>query len=190
MAERGAGGKRSGVILMILAFVTIGGFLYWLNVSAEPTSVAIEEARDTTSEDPMVPTVALNTFANNPMEYENERIRLRDLEVASTLGPEAFWFQLPSEDPYLVKLDSTLVAMGTQVSSGDVAQRIEGRVHAMSDSVLDAWEAQGAFTNETHRLEAEYATSFIQATVVQLGSGSGSGSKGGGDGSGGGGGGS
>lgn len=169
MAETGAGGeRRSGVILMIVAFVLIGGFLYWLNISAEPTSVAIDESPDTTQEDATIPTVALGTFSQDPTRYEGERVRLRDIDVASTLGSQAFWFQLSNENPYLVKIDSALVVMGTSVASGDVVRRLEGRVHAMSDSVLDAWEAEGAFTDETNRLEAEYATSFIQASVVDV----------------------
>lgn len=184
MAEsgsEGAGSRRSGLILMIAAFVVMGGFLYWLSVNAESATVAIEEsAADTTEEDPMVPTVELSTFSANPGEYQDELIRLRNLRVASELGAEAFWFELASEDPYLVKLDSTLVAEGITVSSGDVARRIEGRVRVMSDSVLDAWEAGGAFTAETDRIEAQYATTFIEANVVDVESTSGDGGESGG----------
>ena len=179
MAETGSEPKRTSkggtsLLLMIASFLAIGGFLWWLSISAEPTEVAIVEEEEA-EEDAGIPTVEVGTFAADPRSYVGQEIRFRNLSVASTLGPEAFWFQLPNETPYLVKLDSSLVAGGTDFQAGEGIRRVVGTVHEMTDSVLDAWQAAEAFTNETQRIEAEFATTFLEARTLDLAGGGGKG---------------
>lgn len=188
MAETGTSrtsqtGRKA--LLMTVAFLLIGGFLWWLSITAEPTSVAIVEEEESADDDPAVPTVELAAFSTDPRQYEGQQIRLRNVPVASMLGQQAFWFQLSNQTPYLVKVDSTLAAAGVDVRTRDRIERVVGTVHVMSDSVLDAWDAQGAFTNETQRIEAEFATSFLQATSLDIAPRQGGGGSGGGSGSGG-----
>jgi hypothetical protein len=38
----------------------------------------------------------------------------------------------------------------------------------MSDSVLDAWEAGGSFTNDVNRIEAEFAEHYLEAMQVEV----------------------
>lgn len=157
--------------LMLLAFALMAGFMYWLSITAEPTEVAIVE--ETTPSVADGASVAWADFAMDPESYVEQRITIPGLEVASLLGSQAFWAQLPNETPYLVKLGESLVADSTSVVSGDLGD-FTGRVHLMSDSVLNAWEAAGAFTDPVNRIEAEFATSFFEAESVTMASPGGS----------------
>jgi hypothetical protein len=89
--------------LMILSFVAIGGFLFWLSRTAEPTSVAVvEEGGSSTAAAAGGMLVGWNDFGANPGSYEGQMITLRPVRVASVLGQGAFWTQLPNETPFLI----------------------------------------------------------------------------------------
>lgn len=157
-------------ILMALAFVAMAGFLYWLSIAAEERRVAVQEnGEDTTEVDtgPSAPQVAMSTFRADPASYLGQRIRVTNVRVSSLLGQSGrlFWLA-PDDNPYLVHRDST-VAAGRQVRSG-MRGSVTGTVHEMTDSVLDAWEAGGAFTSESDRFVAEFAENFIEADGIQL----------------------
>lgn len=152
---------------MIFAIALTGGLMVWLAVASEPSAPVVVKEEDGTAAAGL-PTVALADFAANTKQYEGQAIRLAQLRVASRLGRQAFWIQLPNDVPYLIKLDSILVRQGFQVQGGD-AVSVTGVVHPMSDSVLTAWQAQGALTTEDQKVEAQFATSFIEASrVVRL----------------------
>ncbi len=59
---------------------------------------------------------------------------------------------------------------------------VTGVVHEMSDSTLDAWEAEGSFTSDSDRFVAEFAETYIEADRFQLRPGSQSQEEGGNDG--------
>ena len=109
------------------------------------------------------------------MSHNLSDIRIPGLEVASRLGDLAFWVQVPTQapdgtmlnTPYLVKMD-TIVAgtIDVRLRAGDRVT-VEGIVHEMTDSVLADWTAAGAI-HEGNRIEAEFASSFLQASVVEL----------------------
>jgi hypothetical protein len=44
---------------------------------------------------------------------------------------------------------------------------LEGVVFEMTDSILSDWEAAGAI-NQGNRIEAEFATDFLEAHVVEV----------------------
>lgn len=150
--------------LMVISFVLIGGFMYWLSVTAEPTQVAIVEEDDDAATGAAVP---WSTFGADPESHEGQTVTVSGVPVSSRLGTQAFWAELPNETPYLVKFGSQLVADSVTVSAGDRGD-ITGTVHMMSDSVLDAWEAAGAFSDPVNRIEAEFATSFLEAETFRV----------------------
>lgn len=149
--------------LMVLAFVLIGGFMYWLAVTAEPTQVAIVEDGDSTGT-AMGSSMSWARFAADPTAHVDQQVTVSGVQVTSLLGSQAFWATLPNEQPYMVKLGPELVADGVTVTAGQTGQ-VTGMVHMMSDSVLNAWEAAGAFTDPVNRIEAEFATSFLEAAT-------------------------
>jgi hypothetical protein len=159
------------MVLMVVAFVSMVGLMYWLSQNAEPSAVAMpqEEAVEDRLE-----TVSAADFGMDPMAYSDREIRLPGVSVASRLGSQSFWIQVPRQaqdgtivnQPYLVHMDSTVYST-VRVSAGETVA-VEGIVIPMSDSILSAWEAAGAFDNPSNRIEAEFATDFIQASAVEI----------------------
>ena len=181
-SRRGFADKLS-LPLMIVSFVAVVGFLYWLNVTAEPTEVAIvEEEEDTGSGASAI--LDVSDFLADPSQYEGQIVEVTDARVASRLGSQAFWIG-PDDSPFLVKMDSTLVASGQQIL---MEQRVNllGEVLTMTDSAHAAWDAQGAFPTDGDRIVAEFAigSPFLEITSMersgQPGGGGGEGGTGGG----------
>lgn len=176
-SRRGFADKLS-LPLMVLSFIILGGFLYWLNITAEPTEVAIvEEASDEGSGASAI--LAVDDFLANPEGQLDAVVEVTSARVASRLGQQAFWIG-PDDRPYLVKMGPAVVEAGTQVLVESVVNII-GTVYMMSDSVLSSWDSLGVFSNEGDRIVAEFATSFLEATTIETvpGGGAGAGTGGG-----------
>lgn len=169
-SRRGFADKLS-LPLMLLAFVLLGGFLYWLGITAEPTSIEIVET--TTDEGGLSASAILDVedFLANPEGQIDAVVEVTGARVASRLGSQAFWIG-PDDAPYLVKMGPELVADSTQVSVESTVN-IVGSVFMMSDSVLTAWDSLGVFANEGDRIVAEFATSFLEAYEISGAAGSG-----------------
>ncbi len=162
-SRRGFADKLS-LPLMIVSFLILGGFLYWLSVTAEPTEVAIAE--ETTDEGPGASAIlALDDFLANPEGQLDAVVEITGARVASRLGTQAFWIG-PDDRPYLVKMGPEVIEAGTDVLVESIVN-ITGTVFMMSDSVLTAWDGQGVFSNEGDRIVAEFATSFLEAALVE-----------------------
>lgn len=169
MAQRGsrAGAANStSLVLAIVAFVAVGGLIYWLDRTAEPTQIELSP-EDTASAEPVsdVPIVDLLQVRNQLGEYEDLELEMREYSVNSLLGERGFWIG-SQENPFLVMMD-TAVASGTgEMASGDVVD-VRGTIRAMSDSVLDAWEAEGAIEGEGERAVAQFSDFFLEANEVE-----------------------
>ncbi|MDH3272481.1 MAG: hypothetical protein OEN56_14175 [Gemmatimonadota bacterium] len=171
------GATDMGTPLMILAFVVIAGFLYWLSGQA-----AIErEARTIVEEVPEedlsgAQVVAPTEIQMDATPFEGQEIRLNTINVASLLGDQGFWLEMPNGNPFLVSKGAEVMASGITISPGRPATVI-GTVHAMSDSTLTAWTEAGTIA-EGDRIVAEFATHYIEATDVRTSGGGGSGAAG------------
>ncbi len=148
-------------VAMLVAFAAMGAFLYWLSIAAEPTQVAVAEEEVTAQ------AVSVSAFASNPIMYEGELIAVDGLEVQSVLGAQVFLAVLPDSTAYPVRLDRSLGALGGQVSPA-ARGRVTGTVHALTDSVLDAWAAESVFSDDSQREAAAASGSFLLATEVEL----------------------
>lgn len=181
------GASNLGVPLMILAFATIGGFLFWLNgqasqemaerqAYADSVAAAEEEERN---RPPLIDPERIQMDASG---YEDRAIRLESLPVASNLGTQGFWLEMPNGNPFLVSVGSEAEVEGT-VEPG-VSVDVTGTVLAMNDSVLTAWTDAEAI-GEGDRLAAEFATHYIEVLELSVvpddGSGNDEGSEGAGD---------
>lgn len=163
--------KKSGALnlpLMIVAFLAIGGFLYWLSVVSEPTDVAVAEEDPRAALAVAVP-VSPVQFAEDPGRYVGERVRIPNVRVSAIMGMELFWFNLANEEetPYLVQMDREWIDSQVQILPDDVLT-LTGTVHAMSDSVLEAMERAGAFTEEGQRGLVDAVETFIAADELEL----------------------
>jgi len=169
-SRRGFAEKLS-LPLMVFSFIILGGFLYWLNVTAKPTEVTIAE--DTADEGSGASAIlALDDFLANPEGQLEAVVEVTGARIASRLGQQAFWIG-PDDRPYLVKMSPAVVEAGTQVLVESVVN-LTGTVFMMSDSVLTAWDGLGVFGNEGDRIVAEFATSFLEVTSIStMGGGTG-----------------
>ena len=162
-SRRGSADQLS-LPLMILAFVLVGGFLFWLNRTAEPTELAIEEAAPEMVHGASA-ILTIEDFLANPVGQVDAVVEVNGARIASRLGTQAFWIG-PNEAPYLVKMAPGLVEAGQEVMVESMVT-VVGTVYMMSDSILSAWDEQGVFANAGDRIVAEFATSFLEARVIE-----------------------
>lgn len=164
-------GSRSGaanlaIPLMIAAFLVIGAFLWWLSATAVGTAGPVETtSADTADAGPAATQVELVDLQTRPDSLLGQDIQVEGAEVASRMGAQAFWIELPNQNPFLVRLAPALVADSVEVQQNQTV-RVRGALHAMNDSVLNAWVADTVIS-EGQRIEAEFATHFIEATRVE-----------------------
>lgn len=167
------GAVDMGMPLMILAFVVIGGFMFWLNGrAAEEREMRLVEETEPVEEEPTgIQTLTPADIQSDATPYEGQEVRLQGATVASLLGTQGFWLETPSGNPFLVSLAPEVMAAGTSVEPGSSAT-VQGTVVAMTDSILTAWTEAGTI-NEGDRIVAEFATHFIEATDVRSSGGGG-----------------
>ncbi len=170
LGSRKGAGDRLAIPLMVLAFVGIAGFLYWLNVTAVGTTSGVVASVE---ENPFPNAIAVtaDVLQSNPLQFEGAQLRIPDVPVVSRVGAQAFWTGLPNGQPFFIKLGPELTgdSVPVAITSGETATYVVGVLHIMSDSVLDAWEAQGAFDDTpTGRLEAEFADVFLELDHIEM----------------------
>lgn len=151
--------------LMILAALSVAGFVWWLSVYTEPTQFAVaqeeterEEVRDAAA--PM----SLEAFEERFAELADARVRLSGVEVATSIGPMAFLIALPEGTPYVVRVMPTVE--DPFFVAGD-RLNVTGTVRAMGPEVLDAWEAEGVITDPAARDIAGFGATFLEAEVMR-----------------------
>ncbi len=144
--------------LMILAALSIAGFVWWLSVFTEPTQFAI--AQEETEEVDESPLLELATFQQIFHDMDGQRVRLEGIEVATMIGPQAFLTSLPDGTPLVVRIMPG--GANAPIVGGDMLD-VSGTVRAMSDAVLDAWEAEGVITDPTAREIAGFGSHFYEA---------------------------
>jgi hypothetical protein len=153
---------------MLLSFLLLGGFLYWLNETAEPTQPPeVEEGEEAgaalggTSVDP-------GALAVSPEQYEGQTVRVEGVNVSAAVGSRAFFVDLTPQHPFLVRMDSALIARGMSMPTGRVS--MTGTIHVMTDSIIDAWEADTSI-RPADRPVVEFASHFLLAQQVRTAAG-------------------
>jgi len=163
------GAANLAMPLMIVAFLAIAGFLYWLNLQAQADVAARdvqEEAVEETAAAMSGTVVAGEDLQVDPSPFEGMTVVVEGMTVASGLGTQGFWLELPNKNPFLVSMSEAVKAEGMSVTPGQVVN-VSGTVVAMSDSALNAWSMAGAI-GEGDRLAAEFATHFLEAQQIQV----------------------
>lgn len=166
MANGKEGSGIPGWVLAVVAVLGVIGFFFWISSAAQPAEmVAISEGPDTTEAAAAGLTgevVTLEQIAANTDTLQGRDLVLQDVEVAAAMGQQAFWVDLPNQQPFLIKMNS---AAAMPVQSGDVVD-VAGQIRTMTDSVVADWTASGAIS-ENQRAEALFAQSFLEARLVQ-----------------------
>ncbi len=157
-----ASGSAAGKLVMLLSVVVVGGFLYWLSATSEPTQVAVAEPDAAEYNE-----VPFAQFSASPEAYRGQEVMLRAVPVVSPMGSQAFFTNLADAQntPFLLHLSAGLVADSVTVAVGDSVD-VAGVVLAMSDSVVSAWELAGAIANDGERSLALFAEHFVEILSV------------------------
>ncbi len=167
MANDREGGIPSWAFALV-AVLGVAGFLFWLSSAAQPAAtVAVTEGDDTTAAAPGGLTgevVSLQQIAANTDTLQGRDLVLQDVAVSAAMGQQAFWVDLPNQQPFLIKVGEGAAAGSFQ--QGDTVD-VAGRIVPMTDSVISAWTTTGAIT-QNQEAEARFATSFLQATTVRF----------------------
>jgi len=170
-----------GMPLMILAFLVIGGFMFWLNgqaaaeKQAQADAAAALAAADEERAAATVETVAIGDIEVDPSPYVGTKLRSEGA-VASMLGTQGFWLATPSGNPFLISWSEELLAEGASVAMGDTIA-VEGVVTEMQPLTLVEWSTAQTIS-ETDRIVAEFATHYIAADRVDVMRGEGGGDEG------------
>lgn len=173
--QRSPAGRFNG-LLMLLAILTMGGFLVWVTINSETSQVEVVEGADADESElgGGLEVVDAETFAAGPDGYVDREIRVDDLAVAAAMGPRAYWAELPPDDAlYLIKLDPP-ASDAVSATNGDRLS-VTGRVLTMTDSVVNAWTEQGVIETEGQAVEAAFAITFIEASEATVTTGEGAG---------------
>lgn len=173
MAQTGSrtGAANIAAILAIVAFIAMGGLIYWLQITAVPTQREVPVEEETQEEEPPlldVPIVDIEGIRAEAQAYVDLELAIRNETINSFLGETGVWIG-PSENPFLVKLDSTAQADAPELAVDDPVH-VRGEVRAMSDSVLDDWEARGEIAGEGDRAVASFADHFLEANEIEIAS--------------------
>lgn len=158
------------MVWMALAIVLLVGFLFWLAANSEPSQVAAvrentEDVVPTADDSPTV--VTADELAENPAAYRGRNVELRNVTVLARIGVHAFWIDLPG-GPFLVRMSQSVLDEGREVQAGEQLT-LSGPVFERTDSVVTAWQQEGAITTEGQRAEVEFALNFIEARRVSGG---------------------
>ena len=169
---RAAGRRPMTWLWMALALLCVAGFLTWLGLTSEPSTVAVVEEPE--EEEGFGPggeftVVPKDSLAADKARYEGQVVQVPRMEATGSLGPVVFWGELGSQSnqvPILVRLDSTLAAEGMQIASG-TEYMVRGTVHRMTDSIAGVWGEAGVLPDEGARMQATFADYFIEASNIR-----------------------
>ena len=174
MADKASrrGAVDPGMVLMVVAFATMGGFIFWLSgQAAAERELAIVEDTVVVDEFASARSVSADDIRLDATPFEGQLIRLAAFDVDGTLGTQGFWLAVPNGNPFLVSMSAEVMAEGLAVGL-ESRVTVTGTVYAMNDSTLTAWTEAGGI-GEGDRIVAEFATYYLEAAQVVVHDGDG-----------------
>lgn len=172
--EAGASEKPKKVrsfawLWMLLALISVGGFLTWLGMEAEPTSVPVMETEgDAMMDPPAIPVIAKDSLADRKADFVAQDIRVHNVAITGTLGDRIYWGELGDRNtqvPILLRLDSASAA-GFTAQTGTFYS-VRGRTYPMNDSIANAWGDDGEFSSEGNQMQAMFTDYYMDLTDIR-----------------------
>lgn len=167
-------GSMPAWVWAVIAVLAVGGLMTWLAVQSErvTTAAVVEEtprndrpARGAVGfddDDPAEP-AELADVAAAPEPVVGQRLAFRNVEVAATLGPSAFWGDVPGANPFLV-LFSPNIADAPELEAGQTFD-LQGVINVVTEEALTEWVESGAIRPGA-RDEAGFATHYLLAERI------------------------
>jgi hypothetical protein len=154
----------------LVAILAVGGLLVWLAVQSERVTTAAVVQEDAPGRGAAAAPAAgdaepaeLGEVAAAPDPFIGRRLRFEEVEVAASLGPSAFWGNVPGANPFLVVF-SPNVTEQPQLESGQTFT-IQGVINEVNEAALDEWVQSGAIRPGA-RDEAGFATHYLLAEQI------------------------
>jgi hypothetical protein len=176
VVEKESGGSGFGgsptLIWAVVAILAVGGLFVWLAVASSRTTgtAVVQEERAERVERGAVPAdpeagdaAVFADVAAAPDPYIGQRLEFEDVEVAATLGPTAFWGDVPGANPFLVVIAPEAGDPGLE---GGQTYDIRGVVNLVTEELVSEWVESGAIRPGA-RDEASFATHYLLAERIQ-----------------------
>jgi hypothetical protein len=159
--ERKSGGGTTW-LWALLAVASVAGFMFWLySESQEIETAAVVEGDTAAVAEPGLTGEAaeLSAIATTPDAFAGRTLQVEGVPVAATVGPRAFWGDVPGQNPFLVVFGPEVQAEG--VAAGQ-RYTIVGTVQPVDEAALNEWVTAGAI-GQAQREEASFATHALLA---------------------------
>lgn len=156
---------RNGVLTLMVSALVLGATACESGENGADTAADDAAAADTLAgRANAVAEVDLATFTADPEAHVGHEIRLVNAYVDSRMGQQGFWLKLSNQGLYLVRG----TAENNAVAQPGRPVTVVGPIREMTDSVVQAWIAEGAITAD-QEMEARYASSYMDAWYVSSG---------------------
>lgn len=155
MADR-RGAANLGIPLMLGTLVLLGGFLYWLATTAEPTPPPVVEEEEPEETGPVATPLNVDSVSINGVGLYGQLVRIENVNFGQELGANAFLVN--SMQPFVGVLGEDLVAAGEAMPSGTFT--LVGTLMQRTDSVLAAWLESGTVTS-ANEMFADFASEYV-----------------------------
>ena len=172
MADIGVAPKAGGQytwVWMLVALVAVVALMWWLAVASADLATQTPMVEEAVEEDANVAVgtgelLEFGTVAAEPAAYVGEQIRVENVDVAATLGPRAFWAEVPGQNPFLVVLGPEL-SQASELAGGE-RLHLAGTVQALDDAMLDEWEQDGTIREGAREEISFIATHYLMANSL------------------------
>ena len=148
-------GARRTVPLVLLGLVTMIGC-----GGEEPATEVVEE--EPVVEVPVMPEfteIDAEQLQTGAAAFRGQMVRVNGVMVASLVGTQNFWVELPNKNPFLVRTEGETTVQPNQLLD------IVGTVVAVNEGLVAEWVESGSIS-ETDKLIVEFATDFIEVEMV------------------------
>ena len=150
-------GSRRAVPLMLLGSLTIIG----CGGDAEPAAEAVVE-EEAAVEVPVMPEfteIDAEQLQTGAAAFRGQVVRVNGVMVASLVGTQSFWIELPNKNPFLVRTEGETTVEPLQLVD------VVGTVTEVNEGLVAGWVDSGSIS-ETDKLIVEFATDFIEVEMV------------------------
>jgi len=176
VVEKESGGSGFGgsptLIWVLVAVLAVGGLFTWLAVASSRTTgtAVVQEDRRERAERGAVAAdseageaAVFAEVAAGPDPYIGRQLQLENIEVAATLGPTAFWGDVPGANPFLVVIAPEAGDPGLEAGQ---TYDVRGVVNLVTEELVDEWVESGSIRAGA-RDEAGFATHYLLAERIQ-----------------------
>lgn len=164
----------SNILIVGISVLMVVALMAWLFIQQQNRAAATVAAVDSTAAAPAgevggaAPThsVSDTVFEQNVKTYVGQVVEVKGVKFSSALSPQTFWVELPSGAPFLIKLDSAMVAAGTAPPASG-ALNIVGTVQNKDAALVSQWVQSGVLQNDDQKMQAEFGTTYIEARQIR-----------------------